>query len=118
MLSQNKDIITISQELKHDSLERTRYLISLCWNFKSEKCKWNAITNFTEYINFTELDELELLNLNYNDIKEALVSLNYSKFLESYQKNPNMTLKDFKRLFPEDSQSNFYYWKNKAIDQV
>ena len=118
MLAQNRNIISISQELDHDSLERTRYLISLCWNFKSERCKWNTIKKFIEFINFSDLDENALLDLNYEDIKENLSSLNYSKFLEYYQKNPDMTYNDFEQLFPGNSKSNFYYWRNKAKDQI
>ena len=114
MLAQKKDIVSISRELNHDSIERTRYLISICWNFKSEKCKWNTIKKFLDYISIKKLKEEEINSLDYNQIKKEISSLNYLKFVNCYQENPNITFKEFNQLFPNSSKTNFYYWRDKA----
>ena len=117
MLSQNKNIISISRELNHDSLERTRYLISICWDFRSEKCKGNTIKNFLEFNSIKNLKEEEINKLNYIQIKKDIPILDLLKFLKCYKENPNITFKQFNQLFPNSPKSNFYYWRDKAKRQ-
>jgi len=118
MLAQKKDISQIAKELNHDSLERTRYLIALCWNFKSEKYKWNVIKNFINYIGYKNPSREQLMKLKYDDIKGVLNKIDYLKFLDYYQMHPEMTLKEFYSHFPDISKSNYYYWKKKAEDSI
>jgi len=114
MLSKGYKLKDIAIFLEHDSIDRLRKQISLFWGFKGGLCLWGSIPKFLEYIKFKKFTSAEVYNLNYDSIKKDLESLDYLKFLREYEKNPNMNLSMFRSLFPDKSQSNFYYWKEKA----
>ncbi|TFG25084.1 MAG: hypothetical protein EU529_02250 [Promethearchaeota archaeon] len=118
MLSEGRSLREIAIYLKQDSIDRLRKQISLFWGFKGGLCLWGGILNFLEYIKFKRLTPIEVYNISYEDIKEDLMKLDYLKFLSEYKKNPNMSLSMFRSLFPDQSQSNYYYWMQKAKKKI
>ncbi len=114
MLSKGVSLKDIAISLKQDSIDRLRKQISLFWGFRGGQCLWGAILKFVKYIKFKKLSPELVYYLNYASIKEELKDLRYLKFLNEYEKNPNMELSKFKSLFPNLSKSTYYNWKNKA----
>ncbi len=114
MLSECYSLKEMAIYLEQDSIDRLRKQISLFWGFKGGLCLWGSIPKFLEYITFKNLTPTEVYNLDYDSIKKNLERLNYLKFLREFKKNPKMNLSMFRFLFPDQSESNFYYWKGKA----
>ncbi|MFX1259931.1 MAG: hypothetical protein ACFFAN_18940 [Promethearchaeota archaeon] len=114
MLSRGFNLKRIAISLEHDSIDRLKKQISVCWGFEQSICFWVKILNFLKYIKFKKLTSTEIYNLNYDSMKEDLKRLKYLKFLTEYKKNPNMNLSMFKSLFPDMAHSSFYHWKEKA----
>ncbi len=106
----------IRQKLEFDSLERLLKYICILFPIwcREKKGRKRLINSLREFIIEEELSGNEVLSLTHEEIKEGLSNIPFKKFLKVYDNNPNLTLAEFRKKFPNKAKSNYYYWKNKA----
>lgn len=101
----------ICHKLEFDSLDPLLKYICILFPIwcREKKGRKRIINSLRTFIIENELSKDEVLSLTHDEIKDGITNRRFNKFLKLYNENLDITLKEYRKFFPNTASSNFYY---------